>query len=73
MIARLFSVHPDYCTGMIAIERLVCSATRAESPMPAGGEERIMDYLDKLVARMAHMDKRRMEAQSGDWDPATSL
>ena len=41
--------------------------------MPAGGEERIMDHLDKLVAHMAHMDKRRMEAQSGDWDPATSL
>ena len=70
------SVHPDYCTGMIAIERLVCSATRADEqtlPMPAGGEERIMDHLDKLVARMAHMEKRRMEAHSGDWDPATSL
>ena len=70
------SVHPDYRTGMIAIERLVCSATRADEqtlPMPAGGEERIMDHLDKLVERMAHMEKRRMEAHSGDWDPATSL
>ena len=74
------SVHPDYRTGMIAIERLVCSATRADEqtlPMPAGGEERIMDHLDILVARMAHMEKRRMEAheeqRGGDWDPATSL
>ena len=70
------SVHPDYRTGMIAIERLICSATRADEqtlPMPAGGEERIMDHLDILVARMAHMEKRRMEAHSSDWDPATSL
>ena len=73
------SVHPDYCTGMIAIERLVCSATRADEqtlPMPAG-DERIMDHLDKLVERMAHMEKRRMEAheeqRGGDWDSATSL
>ena len=73
------SVHPDYRTGMIAIERLICSATRADEqtlPMPAG-DERIMDHLDKLVERMAHMEKRRMEAheeqRGGDWDPATSL
>ena len=73
------SVHQDYCTGMIAIERLVCSATRADERtlLPAGGEERIMDHLDKLVERMAHMEKRRMmaheEQRGGDWDPATSL
>ena len=73
------SVHPDYRTGMIAIERLVCSATRADERtlLPAGGEERIMDHLDKLVERMARMEKRRMEAREeqrgGDWDPATSL
>ena len=73
------SVHPDYRTGMIAIERLVCNATRADEqtlPMPAG-DERIMDHLDKLVERMADMEKRRMEAheeqRGGDWDPATSL
>jgi hypothetical protein len=82
------SVHPDYRTGMIAIERLVCNATRADEhmgdrlqrhltlPMPAG-DERIMDHLDKLVERMADMEKRRMEAheeqRGGDWDSATSL
>ena len=66
---------------MIAIERLVCSATRADERtlLPAGGEERIVDRLDKLVERMARMEKRRMEAREeqrgGDdgWDPETSL
>ena len=70
------SVHPDYRTGMIAIERLVCSATRSDE-QPCLSEERIMDHFDKLVGRMAHMEKRRMmaheEQRGGDWDPATSL
>ena len=78
------SVHQDYRTGMIAIERLVCMATRADERTlpPAGGEERIVERLDKLVERMAHMEndkKRRMEAceeqRGGDdgWDPETTL
>ena len=43
------SVHQDYRTGMIAIERLVRSATKADERtlLPAGGEERIMDRLEK--------------------------
>ena len=57
------SVHQDYRTGMIAIERLVCSATSEDALLPAGGEERIMDRLDKLVERMARMETRRLEAQ----------
>ena len=70
------SVHPDYRTGMIAIERLVCNATRSDE-QPCLSEERIMDHFDKLVGRMAHMEKRRMmaheEQRGGDWDSATSL
>jgi uncharacterized protein YhaN len=59
------SVPQDYRTGMIAIERLVCSATRADEQIlqPARDEERILDRLDKLVGCMADMEKRRMEAR----------
>ena len=59
------SVTPCYRTGMIAIERLVCSATRADEQIlqPARDEERILDRLDKLVGCMADMEKRRMEAR----------
>ena len=77
------SVPPDYRTGMIAIERLVLAATSADGRTlpPAGGEERILDRLDKLVERMALMEndrQRRMDAgpeTAGDegWDPATSI
>ena len=59
------SAHPDYRTGVLGLERLVCNYTRAEGLiplLPAGGEERIVDRLDKLVERMAHVEKRRMEA-----------
>ena len=73
----------DWRTGFVAMERLVCDATRDdEQPLPpAGGEERIMDRLDILVGRMAHRERRRMqqpEEQRGtedgnDWDARTSL
>ena len=70
------SVPADYRTGMMAIEKLVSSATWSDE-QPCLSEERIMDHLDKLVERMAHMEKRRMMAHEeqggGDWDPATSL
>ena len=59
------SAHPDYRTGVLGLERLVCNYTRAEGLiplLPAGGEERIADRLDKLVERMAHVEKKRMEA-----------
>ena len=57
-------VPPDYRSGMIAIERLVLNATRDdERPLlPAGDEEPIMEHLDKLAERIAHMANRRVEA-----------
>ena len=72
---------------MIAIERLVLAATSADERTlhPPGDEERIVDRLDKLVGRMAHMEndkKRGMDAcdymfpkTAGDdsWDPQKSL
>ena len=59
------SVHQDYRTGMIAIERFVCNATRDDewTLLPIRDEELIMDRLDKLVGRMARMEKWRMGEQ----------
>ena len=65
------SVPADYRTGMMALEKLVSTATYSDE-QPCLSEERIVDHLDTLVVLMANMVKRRMMTQ-GDWDPATSL
>ena len=56
---------PEFGIGMIALERLVCDATKELPPdgeigqLPPDGEALIIERLDKLVARMARMEKWR--------------
>ena len=56
---------PEFGIGMIALERLVCDATKELPPdgeigqLPPDGEALIIERLDKLVARMAQMEKWR--------------
>ena len=63
--ATFSSIHPEYGVGMIALERLVCDATKELPPdgeigqLPPDGEALIIERLDKLVARMAQMEKWR--------------
>ena len=63
--ATFSSMHPEYHAGMIALERLVCDATMELTPdgdigqLPPDGEALIIERLNKLVARMARMEKWR--------------
>ena len=69
---------PEFGIGMIALERLVCDATKELPPdgeigqLPPDGEALIIERLDKLVARMARVEKWRNDlglCLSMQWQP----
>ena len=58
---------PEFGIGMIALEKLVCDATKESSPdgelgqLPPDGEALIVDHLGELVARMGRLEKWKKE------------